>query len=482
MKQFYFCCLIFLTFSANAQLVYLGDDVYSNSNKTDGYFLNKKIQGLVALNNNYFFITPNGNFYQTDGTKEKTEIKYQFAPQEVGYLKATKKYIYFTEGSINDIKDLIRYSPATGFNKVKLGGLTGNNHILRLNQSIVPGSNSSVDEMFVSYDKDEILIRKFDKDFFQIFIIKDDNNNSTANLVCGEYLNMNNITTPISTNTEVEIYKGDIFFNGKENPTGIYETTISVFKPSLAIADKYEFKSKFALLKNGKLPYDRMLRTKNNMYALVKTEDKDKKQKKFQLFQYSDSKLTSAGMAIEHSTDDAAAQVIEDEIYISFKGHLVKYIEETKNYNIIMEGDINTGWEDIKRNTRFLKMSNYYMYRSNGALFVYNYLNNTSKEVSKSLSNGGYNYVLDIRMANKIHAYAGSRNFYFPQVINDKEVFTKYNPITDIYSTIDFPAFNNHSFKEIKAVMHYANKFVFLTEYRAKKNIPVYKMFMYTEE
>lgn len=476
MKATPFWFSILLAFTANAQLTYIGDD--TPQNKFDGYQNSKRTAGLAVLGNNYFFITPNGNFYQTDGTQKNTLVKKQFSPQDVGYLKATNKYVYFTEGGMEDIvKNLTRYSPASGFNLIR--DVSNNYNVLPLNHMVVPGQKFSVDEMFVSYDKNDVLIRKFTNDNFYVYTIHDPNDNANAYLVYTRRLGTTNLSMPINMNTEIETLNGDVYFNGRENPTGVFQTTINIIKPVIADASKYEFKYKYAVFKNGLFPYDRFLRTKKNIYSLFKMVDSATNKKYLALYYFKDKEIAEVGKVLPYTADDVETQIMDGEIYISYKGNLHRYSEEEKDFfGVIIEKNASNSWEELAKNTRFLKVGNYFLYRRNGALFVYDYSSKSTKEISKTILAKNYNFLTQ----HNIYAYAGNNSFYFTQRINEKEVFTKYNPVTNTYTPILFPDFKQNRFEETKAILHNGNKFVFLTRYSGKKDIPVYKMFIYTEE
>ncbi|WP_462252322.1 hypothetical protein [Ferruginibacter sp.] len=476
MKATPFWFLILFACTANAQLTYIGDDAIQS--KFDGYQNSKRTAGLAVLGNNYFFITPNGNFYQTDGTEKNTIVKKQIWPQDVGYLKATNKYIYFTDGGMADIvKNLIRYNPSTGFNIIRDAGYSYG--VLQLNQMVIPGQKFSVDEMFVSNDKNDLLIRKFTNNNFYVYSIHDPNDNGIANLVYTRPLNSSNLPMPINMSTEIETLNGDVYFNGRENPTGVPETTINIVKPVSADASKYEFKYKYAVLKNGLFPYNRFLRTNNNIYSLFKMVDSAANKKFLTLYYFKDKEIARVEKVLDYTADDVETQIMDGEIYISYKGNLHKYSERAKDFfGIIMEKNANNSWEELAKNTRFLKVGNYFLYRRNGALFVYDNNTKSTKEVSKNILARNYNFLTQ----HNIYAYAGNNSFYFTQRINEKEVFTKYNPVNNTYTPIIFPDFKKNMFEETKVILHNGNKFVFLTSYSGKKDKSFYKMFMYTEE
>jgi hypothetical protein len=474
MKVFAVVFTLLISFTSTAQLTYIGDDVIQRN--YDGYTASKQTPGLVSLDGKYYFITPNGNFYQTDGTQANTKIEKQFSPQTVAYLKATNKYVYFAYGS-GYIGDLARYSPATGLSIVT--NPTDNNAFLYLNSQVVPGNNFLVDEAFTNFDNDAFLIRKFTKDVFYIYIINDHNDNAKAHLVFTQKLNNNYVTTPISVNTTVETFKTDVYCNGRERPTGVYQTTVNINKRTANDNTKYEFKTNFSTLKNGLFPYDRFLRTKNNIYSLYKVIDSAANKKYLQLYSFNEKNITPTKSAVILTEEDVDTQIMDGEIYFSCKGRLVKFNESKAEYEFIFfEKDGVSAWQNIAKNTRFLKAGQYYMYRRNNALSVYNSTLKTTNTITGAFWHPNTNYFTQ----HKVEAYAGKNSFYFTKRINDKVSFVRYNPVANTETPIEFPEFKKEKFEEIKAIFHNGNRFVFLTGYKGKKGKSVYKMFMYTED
>jgi hypothetical protein len=468
--------IVFCSLSTTAQLTFIGDDAIQRN--YDGYTSYKQVPGMVTLDGKYYYITPNGNFYQTDGTEGNTRIEKQFSPQNIAYLKATNKYVYFAYGNGSGyIQDLARYSPASGLNIVR--NPSDNNAMLFLNSQIVPGNNFLVDEVFTNYEKDAFLIRKFTKDNFYIYVINDHNDNAKVNLVFTQPLNDKYITTPISVNTELETYKTDVYCNGRERATGVYETTININKRTENDDTKYEFRTNFSLLKKRMYPYERFLRTKENIYTLYKTVDSATGNKTYRLFHYDKKTIFGTQYELGLPSDDVDTQVIDGEIYISCKGYLAKYNEAADRYEIIIsEKDASNAWQDIAKNTRFLKVGDNYMYCRNGQLSIYNNTSKTTTAIQDAFWHKNENYFTQ----HKIEAYAGKNSFYFTKRINDKVEFVRYNVTANTYTPIEFPAFKKQAFIEIKAILHQGNKFVFLTAYKGKKDKPIYKMFMYNED
>ena len=133
--------------------------------------------------------------------------------------------LYFTKSYRDEyVKQLYRYSPTTDLAEVT--NPTNNNKPIYLNNQIVPGQNFMANEVFVNYDKDVILIRQFTKDDFYIYFINDLNNNKKTNFVYTTTLSHEYLTTPIAINSQLETFKTDIYFNGREKPTGVYQTIV----------------------------------------------------------------------------------------------------------------------------------------------------------------------------------------------------------------------------------------------------------------
>lgn len=473
MKYLVLAVLLIISSISKSQLVYLGDDDIQKSKK-DGYVSLLKTTGMVTLDGKYYFSTPNGRVYETDGSESNTKVLKEFAPQNLPSLQATSKYIYFLYNGIGeDVKSLARYSPSTGVNLVNAGY---NN--ISINCIKVPGGTTLVDELFTNYDKDALLLRTFKNDRFNIYTLSDFNSKPDADIVAGYDLNMRDISTPIDIGTEIETFKNEVYWNGRVKPTGVYETSTYIYKPTQNNARTYEFKTQFSLLKYKLFPYFRFLRTQKNIFSLVKEVDSIGGFKHL-LYYYDESQMKSGSYDLRPQATDYDSQKIDDEIYVSCKGYLWRFIEKTTEF-VEMIGDNKTtnSWDNVQKNKRFLKVNNYYLYRSNGKLWVYSATSKKTKEIS--------NEVLP-KINNQFtlfdtYAYAGKNAFYFTQKINDKEVFTKYSPATETYTPIEFPAFKRQDFEEIKNISQINDKFVFLTSYKGKKDKPVYKMFMYTEE
>lgn len=477
MKKIFFLLLVIISYSLNAQLTFIGNDEIQRN--YDGYTSGKQTQGLVKLEDKFYYITPNGNFYQTDRTEGGTKIVKQFSPQNIAYLKATNKYVYFGYGSGSGyMQDLARYSPNSGLNIVI--NPTNNNAMLDLNSQVVPGQNFLVDEVFTNYDKESFLIRKFTKDNFYIYVINDKNDNAKVDLVYTKKLNNNYITTPISVNTELETFKTEVYCNGREKPTGVYETTITINKRTENDDTKYEFKTNFSLLKKGKFPFERFLRTKDKIYTLFKLVDSATSKKSYRLYHYENKSIFGTKYELALPNDDVDTQVLDGEIYISCKGYLAKYNESREAYELIIsDKNATKEWQNIAKNTRFLKVGNNYMYRRDYELFIYN---SATKRTTNLPNTVNIPIPKNIFGQHSTLAYAGKNSFYFSQVVDNKYIFTRYNTITNTISKIEFPEFKKEKFVEIKAILHLENKFVFLTSYVGKKDKPVYKMFMYNED
>lgn len=479
MKKIIFCFFIFLHFTTQAQLIYLGDDVIQKN--TDGYSNSMRTKGLVMLDNKMLFITPNGNFYSTDGTEENTKIVKQFPPQDIAYFNATNKYVYFTYNfnSRDIVKDLVRYNAATGISVVR--NTNSNYQMLQLNHMVVPNQKFLVDEVFTSYDKNDFLIRKFTNNNFYLYIVNDFNDNANANLVYTQKLNDNYITTPIGTNTEIETLNGMVFINGRERPTGTYQTTVNVFEKDPGTNLSYKLKANFSLLKNHMYPYYRFLRTEKNIYSLIKEVDSVTNAKKHRLWYYEGKNIKATAATLNLPTEDAETQMLNGEIHVSSKGILMKYVEAGATYKVLIdesEKQVND-WQNIDKNIRFLKIKDNYLYRRDNKLFVKNTVSNIVNELPGS---GDFTLTENNFTMDKVYAYATTRSFYYTQNLNNKLSFVRYNVSTQTTSAIEFPAFKKQEFETIKAIHHCDNKFIILAKYTGKKGKAIYKMFIYTEE
>jgi hypothetical protein len=471
------CILLLATsFTSKAQLVYLGEDGIQKMYK-DGYLSSKRTTGLVTLNGKYYFTTPNGNLYESDGTENNAKSIYHFPPQNIPYLKATKKYVYFgIDNTGRDIKALFRYNPGSGTKIVTLPSKY--NGPVELNSIPVNGTKNLVSEIFINYDKDALLIRHFAVDNFYIYKIDDNTDKPEADLVQSYTLDMKNISMPIDIGTAIETFKNEVYFNGKTKPTGVFETSARVFSPSEIDNRKYEYKIGFELLKQKVYPFPGFFRTSNNIYSLFKVVDSTGNSI-HRLFYYNAKSISSINAYFEQQVADFAIQKMGEDIYVSCLGNLWKFNEPKSTFEeIIKEKDPATGWDEITKDKRFLRVGNYYLFRRNGKLTMYDAKLRVFKDLTKEELARNYNYFTQ----HNIYAYEGKNSFYFTQYINDKAVFTKYNPVNNTYTPIDFPQFKKQSFEEIKAIYHEQDKFIFLVSYVDKKDKLVYKMFSYSEE
>lgn len=477
MKVFIVFLLCLFHFTSSAQLTYIGDDAIQNF---DGYVDGAKGPGLVHVGNKYYFISPNGKLYQTDGTQKNTKTIQSFSPQDgLAYLQVTNKYVYWAKGNKNDVvKLLMRYDPTYGVQTVTDNI---NNNSLYLNSIVVAGTKNLVDEAFINYEKDAFLVRKFTNDNFYIYIINDFNDNAKANLVYTTRLNNKNITTPISVNTELETYKTDVFCNGRENATGVYETTLNILKRDDADDRKYSFKAKFATISKGLFPFDRFLRTPKNIYMLYKVVDSLKKTHMLRWYTYNGQSITPTKNAWSTINEDVDTQSMDGAIYFSYKGVLVKYDEiQDKYLQIIYENNEVSSWQNVSKNKRFLKVGDYFMYRRNNTLGIYNYATQLSTPIAGAFSFPNKHLFLFPEHPNQ--AYAGNNSFYYAKEIDNKPVFIRYNLLTNQESAIAFPKFKKETFENIKAIYNDGDRFVFLTAYRGKKKKLLYKVFFYKED
>jgi len=478
-KIFICTLLVTINITSKAQLIYLGDDEIQKK-LGQGYVLStdtKRASGFVQLNYKYYFTTPNGNVYETDGTEGNTKIIKQSCLQNFPYLKATKKYVYFGESnSCEDVKYLKRYSPSTG---VVLTTIPNeNNRFVFTNGNVIPGKKNLVSEIYINYDRDALLIRHFAFDNFYVYKIDDDNDNPGADLVVSYPLDMKNVTTPIDIATTVETLNNEVYFNGRTKPTGEFETSIRIFMPTKADSRKYEYKIGFELLKQKVNPYFGFFRTPNNIYSLLKVTDSAGNYV-HRLFYFNGKNISSVTGYFDQDATDYAIQKMGDEIYVSFKGNLWKFNESKSGFEkIIKEENPMSGWEEITKDKRFLNVGNYYLYRRGGKLSMYDAALKLTKEITTEALARNYNHFSQ----HNIYAYEGKNCFYFTEYINDKAVFIKYSPVNNSHTPIEFPQFKKQNFEEIKAIYSEGNKFIFLTSYIGKQDKLVFKMFIYTEE
>lgn len=462
-----------------AQLVYIGDDEIQER-YYDGYIRSRKTIGFVTLHGKHYFVTPNGNVFQTEGAVENTKIIKQFEPQNEPFLKATNKYVYFAYNvTAKDLKELVRYNTSKGIGSLESPYKRNAYFPVEARRSPATDSKYLASEIFVNYDKDALLVRSFETDAYYVFKIDDANEKNEASWVAAYDVDVKNISLPIYYGTSIETFNNEVYFNGLTKPTGTYETSVRVFKPSDIGYDDYKVKYNFEIKKYYMYPYLDFFRTEKHIYSFIKVQDSVTKEIYHNLYYFDNAALICSKLNLTNKAVDFKAEKIGEDIYVSYKGDLWKFNEEKDGFDYIILGE-NTDlpWDDIAKDKRFLKVNEYYMYRRGGKLWIYNEKNKATTEVTKEAlaKNPNYFTLFDT------YAYSGKNCFYFTQYINSKQTFIQYNPATNSYSPIVFPSFKKQDFEEIKAIYYENGKFIFLTSYKGKKDKPVYKMFMYTEE
>ncbi len=469
--------------STQSQLTYLGDDEVEK--KIDGYAVGFKTRGFEEINNQYFFTTPNGHIYQTQGTIGTTSVFKKFPPQHLLFFSATKKYLLygynadFNLVNYNINQTMYRYDP-TGGNHAEANTVKqSNNNSFELQLEVGRLMPVSVNELFVNYEKDKTFIRTFNlhnSNELKIYALHDEGAHQVNEVYSCDFIISN---MEIGGSTKIGYYKNQVYFNGtfwpKDTKYG-YETGVTVAENSLTAPDDYKFKTQFVLKNSGATIYEHFLRTKTKIYSLLKID----KETSFNmlLYNYRENGLYPSVDSIKYKADDWAAEMLDGEAYISCTGKIWKFNERKSSYDeIYTDKSGKIKWTKINGDNRFLKAGNFLMYDDGNTFFAYNMQTKISTAIKAVVQAKEPNST----NINKTKMYAGKNSFYFMNLVDGKEVFTQYNPANNIYTPIVFPEFQKQIFGEIKTIYHLANKFIFLTSYIDKKDNPVYKMFMYTE-
>ncbi len=472
-KRIILLSFLFLCFSnINAQLVYLGDD--EADKKYDGYQLNKLCGGLVQQGNSYYFTTPNGHFFKTDGTAENTKVISNFSGYDGLFLGATNKFIYYTI-NINGRGNLIQYNPAANTFTTQLY-VNDPYEIFSLTGVVVPdGNKQTIDELFVCPDKSKIFFRTFKNDKFRIYTIHDDTPSKVIMIKEAYMPTAENPDVVIGVGCKLGFVRNEVFFNGriKKASMGIYETSISSVGPKADNESEYEFKSDYRLLEKKILNNDKLLQTPTSIFTLAQRQDNDGKQ---QLLEYTTKNASFTKTILSFKANDYSADVLDGEIYVSCKGKISLYDEKKQDYYYVFN-DEKSIWSNIIPMGRFLKSNAYILYKSDDGFGVINTYNRGVKSIKTPvLINEPNKYD-----AGPVYAYAGKYGFYFIDYADGKNVFTQYNPLENLYTATIFPEFNKETYKETRGIFQQGDRFLILTAYTGNKGKIIYKMFMYKE-
>lgn len=465
--------LFFCFTNINAQLVYLGDD--EGDKKYDDYQLNKLCGGLVQQGNNYYFTTPNGHFFKTDGTAENTKVISNFSGNAGIFLGATNKFIYLSI-NVNGRGNVVQYNPAANTFNTQLY-VKDPYEIFSLCGVVVPdGSKQTIDELFVSPDKSKNFFRTFKNDKFRIYAIHDDAPSKVIMIKEGYMPTTEHPDVVIGVGCKLGFVRNEVFFNGriKKASMGVYETSISSYEPKADNATDYEFKSDYRLLEKKILNNEKLLQTPTSIFTLAQRQDNDGKQ---QLLEYSTKNANFTKTNLAYKADDYSADVLDEQIYVSCKGKISLYNEKKQDYYYVFN-DEKSIWSNINPTGRFLKSNDYILYKSGDGLGVINTYNGAAKSIKTPvLINEPNKYD-----AGSVYAYAGKYGFYFIDYADGKNIFTQYNPLENLYTATIFPEFNKETYKEIRGIFQQRDHFLILTAYTGKKGKIIYKMFIYKEK
>ena len=460
--------------TTQAQLVFLGDD--ESDNKKDGYEAKLVGGGLVEQRGVYFFTTPNGHLYSTTGQEATTKVLQSFPGSEGLFLAATKRFIYYGVSSESGT-NLMQYDPAT--NKVN-SSLYGSDPYERftLNAVTVPGTRTRADEEFVHPDKSKIFFRTFKHDRFRISAIHDDAPNSVNIVAVGDMPTTANPDVLIAVGTKPAFFKNEVYYNGrvKRPKVGHYETSASSAIVSSANPLQYDILSDFFLEEKKFKMFEGFLRSKTKICSMVQTIP-DTGIVRTKLLVYDQKVGNTSKTSLNVQADDYAGENINGNIFISCKGYIWKYNDEKDNYWQLID-DKKSVWGKITEKNRFLEANDFLMYLSGSSFGTIGYQTTIKRTIHSPVTIPEPNrYDVGPR-----YAYAASKCFYFIDNVNNVLTFTQYDPYKDQYTPIVFPEFKKEKFTEIRGIFQSGDRFLFLTKYTGKKDKPVYKMFMYTEQ
>ncbi len=486
MKYLFFVFLFFST-SAFSQLVFIGIDIQQEDSyaKVHGYSTGQKRSGIVKQGNHYFYVSPNSNLIETDGTEIGTVFTPVYPGTSSAYLFATNHFVYYGKKSSytdHGETDLIQYDPITKSSKSNwsLPAFFNYAQSLELNDAIVPGQTYPVSEIFVGSNNDKIFIRTSKTPYgytdliSHVYSIND--NNPTKIYTVYE----NSTITPdgdmlIGTDARIADLGNDVFINGRTKPTGVYETSVLVSSGPQPVADTFKTTSYYELKKKGLTLFDGFLRTDTAIYSLISNVENGIN--KYSLWQYQGKSLTAASGNLIVQADDYATEVHDGVIYVSCRGYIFRLNEVTHNFKEIRVSGTAGGFQNISDKNRILKAGNYLMCNINGAYKIYNLLTaNWSDAETPALPVEPNRYRL-----TPTYAYGTSENFVYFKIVDGKEQLVSYSPADNTTKTITFPEYDKEIFENICSFSQAGDKFFIVAAYSGKKNSKTYRMFMLSD-
>lgn len=448
-----------------AQMVFLTEDDTKDTRNAYGY--GHSVDGFVQQNGKYYFFTPRSNFFESGGTKETTKKITQLGfGAEPWRITATKKCIYYTVYN-GQTAILHRMNIATK----KHEQVTNNGRPLHF--------TSTFDVLFVTDEQDGVIIRlsMLNPSNTIIYAVKDDGP-PTVTTITGEIWSKNQRT--LSSFSDVGILKGEVFVNAVDSA---WHTTILSWQPG---PKGYSYKAYYGLSSRGIFMQPGFISLASGLYVIgISDENKSAKTCMVSLYQLHSNvtlkQVTGFKIPLDKTAANtvAKAEVVNGALYIKCGAQLWQYNEaDTIFKKIYTRAD--TYWDFIAATYRSLAVCNNYLVCSDTTstgILVRNLA--TGTQVALRTPDKAYEY--NNALKGKTKVYVTNKYIYFISNTTGNEVFTRYNPVTNVYTDIAFPEIKKQQFTKIRCISFNGDRFIFYTEYRGKK-ADFYNIFMYTDE
>lgn len=468
-------CILITSFRAVAQLSYIGQDKPISGN---GYTKEYSYAGgFTELKGKFYFSTPNSRFYETDGTQTGTKNISSTRGDLIQFVNSTNKYVYFAPNDGGAVVN--RYDPVSGtLNQVKL---MNSPNVLEVNGYPVPGYARLVDQEFVNFEKDKIAFRTYRDNMLRIRTVYDnDQPNGAIEVAAATLATARYPDYLMAVSTQVASIRNEIFWNGiaysHNKQKG--ENTVTSSKLPANGTYPYKYDKDYRLLANGYFIRDGFLRTAKSLYVLAQNNTTPTAPI-WQLIEFTAEKAVSGSGAMSIRAADYMGEVINGIIYVTCKGAVYKFIENTQQFLPVLQAG-NIRFDAINEKKRLLKAGDYMMFRQGDSLVVFNENTNILSNVIKRPAL----YPLTSRFnPEQHHAFAGIAAFYYLSGAGETSVFNQYNPAAQVTRQIAFPKIGKEKFMGFKAVYNQGGTFLILAEYSGNKKYgPSYQMFIYSEQ
>lgn len=460
-----FLVLLFIFSNASAQLSYVGLD---QPTSFDGYKKGYYSGGIISFKDKYYFTTPNGKLYESDGTMAGTIVK-RSSQRDILFLKATNDYIYLSQ-DLGYGSTLRQYTPHNDFIR--------DFHYIDYRfpiDRLCPSCEVPQAEGFVSQDGTRLYTRTFANGMQYIREI-DDRNKDVVTEVFSTPIPQGDIDFMlIKTDTWVAEARNEVFFNGSINFRSAekQETAVTAFHRVEGNPIKYMLQTDYRLKSKGYTIYGNFLRTASSLYVLVRKTDNSHFLARLENGQLRPLNFFPVNSPFYYSA------VLHGQIYLATESKLYRYDEKSDKLLLLHELS-NTQFEKVYGGLVVIKAGDYLMFKTDGVLKVLNELTGKVDVLSATVA-----FPMSARLdRSKIFAIPGKSVFYVLEDLGDKKMLNQYDPIKKSFIEIPMPIEKKETFADYKYFQANGDKLLILTEYRParEKDPSLYKMFLYKEQ